>query len=140
MLGKISFSISIDTPAHVSFGDTPEDAIFEIVNSVRELMKRVENTDSVGNSDLNCTFFVRDINGNTIGTSYLDIEYEEEDETNEEELEEDEIELLEKSAKSILEKDGDCTDVEDCSHCPMYNEDCTSIDRVKFLTRKGYHI
>ena len=140
MLGKISFSISIDTPAHSAFGDTPEDALFEIVRSVKDLMLRVENTESGGNCDLNCTFCVKDINGNTIGTSYLDIEYEDPEEVNDEEKLEEVGLLMEKSAKSILERDGDCIDVDDCAYCPMYNEDCTSIDRVHFLNENGYHL
>ena len=133
MLGKISFSITIDTPAHSAFGDTSEDAIFEIVRSVRDLIRKVENTESAGNSDLNCSFCVKDINGNTIGKSYLDIEYKDPEE-------EDMELLLEKSAKSILERDGDCIDVDECLYCPLNYEDCWSINRVKTLNDMGYHL
>ena len=138
MLGKISFSVSIDTDAHAAFGDTPEEAKDEILRAVREMLDRVENT-SDGNTDWNYMFCIKDINGNTIGKSYLDIEYEDPEEIKEEDLEEVGI-LIEKSAKYILEKDGDCSDVDDCAYCPMYTEDCTSIDRVKFLKENGYHL
>ena len=137
MLGKISFSISIDTQAHAAFGDTPDEAIQEIVRSVRELIRRVENTDSEVNCDLNCTFCIKDINGNTIGTSYLDIEYEDTEEINDEAEEE---ESLDKTAQLILKKDGGCFGIHDCTYCPMYNEPCEDIDRVKFLNSKGYFL
>ena len=137
MLGKISFSISIDTQAHAAFGDTPDEAIKEIVRSVRELIRRVENTDSEGNSDLNCSFRIKDINGNTIGTSYLDIEYDDPEETNDDE---DEEESLDKTAQLILKKDGGCYGVHDCKCCPMYNEQCEIINRVEFLHSKGYFL
>ena len=139
MLGKISFSISIDTQAHAAFGDTPDDAIQEIVRSVRDLIRRVENTDSEGNSDLNCSFCIKDINGNTIGTSYLDIEYDDPEEANDDEEEEEE-ESLDKTAQLILKRDGDCYDVHDCTYCPMSNEPCWDINRVEFLNSKGYFL
>jgi len=148
MLGKISFSISIDTPAHAAFGDTPEEAILEIVRSVSELMLNVENTDTYGNSDINYSYCLKDFNGNTIGKSYLDIEYEDPEEPKEESFEEDDEEwsldkvaqLILKVAQLILKKDGDCCDVPVCTYCPMRNISCILIDRVEFLNSAGYHL